>query len=1147
MRHFPIWAALLATSSLCAQDTVHVQTLNFTDITKRRGWYVFPDSTHHYRKVLMHHTLKCDAATTQDQYPCGEWDYLTYNFIHEHTGLYDSTATDHPLFKVGRLGPPSVDTAGTPGADIWLEPATVRTILGVSSESDHAIGVADGTDAGTFNADRGTVHSQYLFQAAELTAAGVVPGMPLDRLRLQVLSGSAVDRVIIRMKNTGTSQLTAFETTDLVEVCHRAGDLLGTAGTATFDLVPVFAWDGTSNVLVDIATDRWSSGAAPVLQASSVPAGQALQQAGRDGFVSVGDDVIGIDPAPLATLSTEVTVMFRARGDASLPANTSVFEARNAQNVRVLNIHLPYGNGSIYWDAGCAGTAYDRINQAATPAEYAGEWCHWAFTKNTTTGTMKIYRNGVLWLSGTGKTRPLSGITWANFGCDGDRTKPYPGQLDDLVILNTELDATAIAGLAGREIDPSHPAWGHVLYAFNFDETTDAPHRALNLADPAHSAWLLGTVQRSYVRPQDLGRAEVTAGVRPDITFTQGTYTDLLDTLLMPWPVPGPLLSMEYFQVNGNGVQPMDTVFSYASGRTYTYAPDSAVIDSALVAGTEVLNDTIRYFSVPAERVNNWEVGRYITPYGIGLNLGTNGFRWTYDITDYQYLLHDSVELSAGNQQELIDLTFELIEGQAPRPLVNHQRPWGPMASRTYGALSDNTALAPVTVALAPDATQWSLRSRLTGHGHNSNDGNYPHCCEWKDNTHYLYANGAQVDSWHVWQENDCALNPVYPQGGTWLGSREGWCPGDLVKDHDTELTPYVNGDSITIDYGITPVPANNLGMAAGNYVVNMDLFEYGPATHPLDAEVYHVKRPTDVAYHLRENPVCNDPLVVLRNAGSQDLTSVTFTYGVSGGTPVTYTWNGQLKHMERTEVTLPVPDGGFWLGDNDHLFTVTVSAPNGGADAYADNDSYTTHFELPVMYNDNFIVYIKTNNRPAENSWTIKDVHGSVIYSRSNMAANTIYQDTLALWDGCYTLEVLDTGNDGLYYWADSQQGTGQFRLKRMNGSTLKSFQAEFGRTIHWPFTINGFVGMQENEAAHRITAFPNPTNGEVRVRVEGLEGPAQLDVLDGLGRLVMSRPMELTGLNEALLDLSGTTSGLYHIRVVCEGRVAAMRVMRQ
>ena len=35
---------------------------------------------------------------------------------------------------------------------------------------------------------------------------------------------------------------------------------------------------------------------------------------------------------------------------------------------------------------------------------------HWAFTKNTATGSMKIYKNGAQWHSGTGLNRSIGEI-----------------------------------------------------------------------------------------------------------------------------------------------------------------------------------------------------------------------------------------------------------------------------------------------------------------------------------------------------------------------------------------------------------------------------------------------------------------------------------------------------------------------------------------------------------------------------------------------------------------------------------------------------------------------------------------------------------------------------------------------------------------
>ena len=66
-----------------------------------RRWFEFPSQEDTaYRKILMYHRLKCfeDGTAGNLGFPCGEWDYLTYNYLFDHTGLYDSTALSHPQY-----------------------------------------------------------------------------------------------------------------------------------------------------------------------------------------------------------------------------------------------------------------------------------------------------------------------------------------------------------------------------------------------------------------------------------------------------------------------------------------------------------------------------------------------------------------------------------------------------------------------------------------------------------------------------------------------------------------------------------------------------------------------------------------------------------------------------------------------------------------------------------------------------------------------------------------------------------------------------------------------------------------------------------------------------------------------------------------
>jgi hypothetical protein len=1147
MRHAFALLGLLSLFPLIAQDTTVISTLTFDSITTRRGWWEFPPATTPYRKVLMVHTLKCDPQTTQDQYACGEWDYLTYHFIHEHTGVNDSAALTHPYFLVGTAAPGSVVVSDAHPFNQHQRWERRANVVNATNTTLSVVGTSDTTDTNTFLGF--ARRSQYLYTAGELTSAGVVAG-PIHELRFHPIGTDAAlnVRCIIRMKNTAGAALSRFDEQDLTTVF----DAGLTYDTLSLVLIEPFVWDGTSNILVDIAQESSDDYLPVSLEASQTPAGVALQEIGADDAIAMNNDFVGVEADALATLSDQITITFRTYGAPELPLNTTFLEAVGANGQRILNIHLPWSNGRVYWDAGSDGGGYDRMDKAATTAEYEGQWNDWAFVKNATTGQMKIYLNGTQWYAVAGKTKPMSGIVRMRIASDANGGNPYPGMIDGLNIFSTELSAATIAEWHDRKTTSAHPDHASLLYSLEMDEGVYPGFPFVANAVPGNgNGWLMGTVQRVQRPATELFRAPVDIGIRPMLTFVQGDHTIALDSILTTSPPTDflPQLSREIFAVQGNGVVPVDTVFGYSSGWSYTYDPQGMLIDSTLISGTIFVNDTLNYFGVPFEVVNDHEIGRYITPYGIGLNLGPNGFSWVYDVTDYQHLLHDSVELSAGNQQELIDLKFMMIQGTPPRPVVNTQWPWGPMRSYSYASMSDDTRLAATTLDLHPDATQWMMRSRLTGHGDATSNPNVQGCCEFKDNTHTVLANASQVDSWHIWRTDDCADNPVYPQGGTWVYAREGWCPGDVVRDRETELTPYVQGNQLTVDYGITPVPGNNPGMGGGNYVVSMELVEYGPAAHQRDAEIYDVLRPTDDRYRSRNNPACDDPVVVLRNAGAQPLTSVTFSYRVSGGQALQYTWTGNLAHMERLEVALPVSDGVFWAGDTLHNFLVDIiDANGGGADDHADNDHYRTHFNMPVIYPDNFVVFYKTNNRPQENDLFVRDMNGNVVFSRTTFTANTTYRDTLELEPGCYELEFTDAGNDGLTFWADTAAGSGYFRFRSLSGQNLRTFGSDFGRRIYAAFGIGTITAVNEVERnSVMLSAQPNPTNGRFQLSATGFEGPARVDILDGTGRAVRTQQVNVMSGRTIELDLSDGPSGLYLIRVTDAQSTAVVRVVKQ
>ena len=84
------------------QDTTFVQTFTYDSIFTRRAVFPFPAELEdkQFEKVLMYYNIKCDPLTPWDSYNCGEWDYLAYSFIFNHTGVYDSTSVSSPRYLV---------------------------------------------------------------------------------------------------------------------------------------------------------------------------------------------------------------------------------------------------------------------------------------------------------------------------------------------------------------------------------------------------------------------------------------------------------------------------------------------------------------------------------------------------------------------------------------------------------------------------------------------------------------------------------------------------------------------------------------------------------------------------------------------------------------------------------------------------------------------------------------------------------------------------------------------------------------------------------------------------------------------------------------------------------------------------------------
>ena len=1146
--------ALLFVSNtyIFAQDTTWVQTFTFDSITTRRANFQFPASldTTRFEKVQMHYKLKCSPLTTWDQYNCGEWDYLTYTRVFDHTGQFDSVATNGMQFLANFTSPAQLDYKPLPyqDADQYQMQEFSRDGSGLSYQSINSFG---GLSAIPFQTDQQGSKYQFVVLASELIAAGIQPGA-IRSLRLNTPTGGHLAHLTIRIAPTQAATLSQFLAPTFTEV-YRASHAPGMAqmplsvGWNNFVFYDDFIWDGLSNLLIEFnVSNDFPTQTAIDFEMDANTAPMAVSYGTRNGQLELSGNNYTMSSFANEEIGDQFTIEFWAKGNGNLAQNTTFMEALDTAGRRVFNIHMPWSNNNIYFDAGDE-TGYDRINQAASSAEIDGQWNHWAFVKDQSTGQMFIYKNGQLWLSGNNKNREMGYFHRLIIGASGNQALTWKGSLDELRIFKSALSATTIAANYLQKIDPTHPNWSSLILYHDFDNLSYARDLSPNahVLMPSEAAMITSNTAHFV--------GQIIHNQRPLLEFGQGNMALNVTThLVNEFKLKEPVVIFEQVPLHHH-FELVNTFIGVQAGNTNTYDLNGQLTGSAPILTTQTLqNQSQTVYNPPFEIIRDVEIARYITPYGIQFDLGPNGFTWIYDVTDYQQYLHGLVDLAAHNTQELLDLKFAFIKGIPPRDVVKREPIWSDFKSYNFGQMAADAVLQAKPVVLSDSADMFKIKTRMTGHGQ---VGDYA-CCEWVNNSHQIKVDGVPRFNWSIWDAMICGDNPNIGQGGTWPYAREGWCPGDMVKEFEFELTPYVTpGDTVTLDYVVNAVPTNDPGQAGGNYIAAYDLISYTEPNFQNDAAIVDVLNPNNYEYYSKWNPTCQNPRIVIKNTGAQALTSCRIFCWLDYGANLVFDWTGNLGFLEQTVVEIPVTDMNWWYEqDSSYTFTAWIADVNGsiGPDEYNLNSLKTVKYDAPERIDGPFFIWLTTNNKASENSYQLLDHAGTVLFERSNLQNTTQYKDTFDLAPGCYSIIIEDTDHDGLAFWYSAQvegETSGQMRLRKVGGSYIEFFPGDFGHYHRYDFTVGFTLDIPEHDMASEISIYPNPGAGLTTVELSGpINGSASLKLLDLTGRILYREDMNATAhFAESFIDMRSYPSGTYLFQIETGSGTYSQKYIRQ
>jgi len=292
------------------------------------------------------------------------------------------------------------------------------------------------------------------------------------------------------------------------------------------------------------------------------------------------------------------------------------------------------------------------------------------------------------------------------------------------------------------------------------------------------------------------------------------------------------------------------------------------------------------------------------------------------------------------------------------------------------------------------------------------------------------------------------------------------------------------------------------------------------------------------------EGTICGEtiePVVVLRNAGSNNLTSVDISYNVDGTGTQTLNWTGNLPQNGTETIYLPTTT----VSAGPHTYNAFTSNPNGVADSDPSNDAASAAFTIdPTGFTTN--INILTDCYGYENSWEIRDASNVLIAEGGNLGVppggsqnanqgdpgsygnEILIEEKLCLAAGCYDFTIFDDWGDGLEGSSSWQcNADGDYDITNGSGTVLGSMQnVAFGDSETINFCVIDDLNVNELSKLN-FKVYPNPNNGTFTISLDNEDNTNYtIDLTDLSGRTVYSNDLSETQLT---INVAGLANGSY------------------
>jgi len=1115
---------------LQAQDTTVVSSFNYGSKT-RDTVIAFPAGNQSYQKILMYYNMRCKNANISTganrNLGCGEWDYSCNTYV------TDSSKADSFLSKIkeyeffGYTGT-ALNYNSNPQHNYYRSWQRNVNLQSINAEDSFKVGNGFLTKLDLIPKSSQPVKSYVLYTFAELNAAGLTAGK-INALFFDATTAGKVNNLQIRLKHSSYDSLQLGITDDSFKTVYSNSPTF-LMGNNRLQFFNGFVWDGASNILIQFSFSSTEGINGPVFNSFDDGSLKSSFAFAGNAFSFIGNSYIEANNYKGVVGKQDRTIDAWIR-TTTVDGEIVSYGADRSGEKWVFRIN---GNGAIRVEINggyIVGSTNILDNQ----------WHHVAcvFSGSMLSET-KLYVDGKLESIGSIVDLEVKTSVGNNVRVNrGVNNRYFEGDIDDVRIWNIALNAAQIALYSKNKVLPPNSLYNNIMLYYDFnhgynnmiitDFSINGNHGTVKGVE-AYKTFLQGQIFKDFVAVK----------TRPNIQFIRGTYTltkdstSFLDSLTKPfvmvkrykiYPKPNTIVN--------DSIATIENLQAWnAAEKKYYFDENGLVYDSVSISALATINNTVdlTYFQ---RYPSSFEIMSFVTPYGIGLDFGASGKTWIFDVTDFTPILKGNKRLfmsRGGEWQEEMDIKFMFIKGTPARNILDIAQIW-PTAiyQPNYSQILENKVyFPPVNYPLNTIGKGFKIRSAITGHG---GEG------EFIPREHSI-AVASKIYKSTVWKK--CGNNPVFPQGGTWIYDRAGWCPGMATDINEYDITAQCIGQSsVALDYQI------NDGSGDSRYIVNNQLVTYGAYNFSNDAAITEVISPSKRPEYAKINPICVSPQIRIKNTGSSVLRLVEIDYWVNDkNNKKTQTWYGELQPNAETIFPFDVNQSVWSTAYKvNSLFYASIVKVNGVADEYAGNNTVSSEFDIPEVLPNHLIVFIRTNGAGAETSVSIVDDWGGKVYERTNMSSYTFYRDTVKLGLGCHTLSFKDSDNDGIDFWANSD-GSGFARILTVGGGYSKTLQPDFGSELNFSFTVTHQLPVSEIVNDDLITCFPNPTNGLVFIDGLGV-GDADCTVFNALGQPIQAAV--LTSTDNLTIDFAENPKGMYLIHLKTEKGVVIKKVFLQ